>query len=138
MAHSKRLWDYLGAITKTKDLSVLKDLDFDKVYTPFIVNMALSHHEDSVLAANLMNERSWLPANCQFLFLLNTLRARFRKWDALKNTVSDDAVALAEYYGCSVRRARDLVSLHSSDQMNDVHRRLDKGGAKVSRHANSP
>jgi hypothetical protein len=135
-----RIWAYLDAITKTKDMSVLKDADFEKVYKPFTINQALAHHQDSVLAANLMNERHHLPVDLQFRFLLNTLRARFRKSDWLKNTVSDDVKAVAEYYGCSVRHARGILSLHSSAQLTNIYARIDKGGAekkKVPRHDNS-
>jgi hypothetical protein len=125
---SSRLWDYLGAISYTKDVSVLDDPDFEKVYVPYIINRALSQHEDSVLAAQLMNEHPQLPAPAQFLFLLNTLRARRRFGDWQKHTDSDDLCAVAEYYGLSRRAARDLVSLHTSEQLATVYRRLDKGG----------
>jgi hypothetical protein len=130
MANSSRLWDYLNAATQTKDLSVLQDDDFEKVYNPFIVNKMLAQHRDCVLAANMVNERAEMPRKAQFLFLLNTLRARFRRNEkSVKFTDPDDVVAVAEYYGCSHRRSRDLVSLHSSDQLTIIHKRLDKGGA---------
>ena len=125
---SKRIWDYLGAITKTKDVSVLNDPDFDKQYNSYVINMALSQHEDTVLSAAMMSERSHLPPNLQFLFLLNTLRARYRRSDWLKHTVSDDAKAVAEYYDCSLRHALGLVSLHTPEQLAVVHSRLEKGG----------
>jgi hypothetical protein len=129
MANLPRIWDYLNAITQTKDLTVLDDEDFDKVYVPFIINKMLSQHRDCVLAANMMNERPGTPKKAQFLFLLNTLRPRFRKNEkSVKFTDPDDVGALAEYYDCSLRRARDLVSLHSSDQLAIIYQRLDKGG----------
>jgi hypothetical protein len=116
-------------------LSVLDDADFDKVYDPFLINRALSQHEDSILAANLMNERPGLAPAAQFLFLLNTLRARKRFGEWLKHTDSDDVCAIAEYYGCGRRHARDLVSLHTSEQLTTVYRRIDTGGTtKVARH----
>jgi hypothetical protein len=128
MAKTNRLWDYLGAVSKTKDVNVLKDVDFDKQYNPFLINRALSQHADSVLAAQLMNERHHLPVNCQFLFLLNTLRARYRKSDWLKSSISDDVKSISEYYGCSLRRASELLSLHTSEQLTRIYARLDKGG----------
>lgn len=139
MAKSSRLWDYLGAITKTKDLSVLKDANFAKIYTPFVINMALSQHEDCVLAAQMMNERPDIPKENQFRFLLNTLRARYRRSDWLKNTVSDDVKAVAEYYECNLRRAHELLSLHTSAQLTTIRARLDKGGIvkKVRAHGSA-
>jgi hypothetical protein len=125
---NERIWEYLDAICQTKDTSVLEDPDFDKVYDPFVINRALSAHDDSVLAAQMVNERSDMPRKAQFLFLLNTLRSRKRFGNWLKGSKSDDAIAVAEYYGCSLRHARDLVSLHSSDQLTIIHARLEKGG----------
>lgn len=129
MAKNPRIWAYLRAVQQTKDMTVLQDPDFDKVYEPFIVNRALGHHMDTVLAANSMNERNWLSPELQFMFLLNTIRPRFRKSEWLKTTVSDDVKVVAEYYGCSCRHARNLVSLHTSAQMAYIRSRLDKGGA---------
>lgn len=102
---------------------------FAKEYVPFIVNRALSYHQDAVLAANAMNERPWLEPAMQFLFLLNTLaaRKRFSKW--IKTTVPDDVRTVAEYYGCSLRHARDIVPLHTKEQMKIIRSRLEKGGA---------
>ena len=128
-----RLFEYVGALSYTKDLTVLDDPDFEKVYVPYIVNRALGQHEDSVLAAQMMNERPQLPAPAQFLFLLNTLRARRRFGDWQKHTDSEDVCAVAEYYGLSRRAARDLVSLHTPEQIATVYRRLDKGGTTTTK-----
>jgi hypothetical protein len=127
----------VGAISHTKDRSILDDPEFDKAYQAFIINRAFSHHADSLLAANLMNERAHLSPALQFHFLLNTLRPRKRYSDWMKNTVSDDVSTVAEYYECSERHARSLVSLHSSEQLDYIRKRLEKGGAsskKVPRH----
>lgn len=139
MANNPRIWDYLNALTKTKDRTVLLDENFDKVYLPFIINKMLSQHGDCVKAANMMNEHPDIPPAGQFLFLLNTLVTRYRQnAKSVKFTDSDDSRALAEYYGCSVRRARDLVSLHSSDQLTIIYRRLDKGGATKRGRSHAP
>lgn len=139
MANSPRIWDYLNAVTQTKDLSVLEDEDFERVYTPYIINKMLSQHRDCVLAANMINERPETPRKGQFLFLLNTLRSRFRRNEKSdKHTDPDDVDAVAEYYECSIRKARDLVSLHSSDQLANIHRRLDKGGPTKKGRSHEP
>jgi hypothetical protein len=136
MAESKRLWDYVKSIGRTKDLSVLDDMDFKQQYKAFRVNRAFSQHLDTLFAANLMNERAHLDPETQFHFLLNIVRGRYREPNWLKTSTSDDVRAVAEYYGISKRKARDLVSVHSSDQLAIIHRRLDKGGTgkKVRSH----
>ena len=125
-----KIWTYLDALSSSKDASVLQDLEFEKEYNPYIVNRALSYHQDAVLSANMMNERAHLPPQAQFSFYLSTLRPRRRisKW--MKSSVSDDVYAIKEYYGCSVRHAVDYLSLHSSDQLTTIQLRLDKGGVQ--------
>ncbi len=128
-----RIWDYMNALTETKDRSVTDDPDFDKEYLPFLINRGLSQHHDCVLAANQMNLLPELPPKLQFHFLLNTLRARRRYGAWLKYTVPDDVVAVAEYYGCSNKRATEILPLHTSAQLTEINRRLNKGGVQSSK-----
>jgi hypothetical protein len=139
MANNSRLFAYLDALSRTKNQAVLNEPQFSKDYVPFIINRALSYHEDAVIAANWMNERPWLDAALQFQFLLNRLaaRKRFSKW--IKTTVPNDVRDVAEYYDCSLRHARDIVPLHTKEQMTIIRSRLQKGGvAKAgTRHDNT-
>jgi hypothetical protein len=134
---SQKIWDIVGAASQTKDKAILQDPEFDKEYQAFVINRAFSHHLDSLGAANLMNERPHLEPALQFLFLLNTLRPRKRFSEWMKNTGSDDVSTVAEYYGCSERHARSLVTLHTPEQLVVLRKRLEKGGTtskKVPRH----
>lgn len=134
------MWEYLRAITYDKNGALANDTEFNSIYIPYIINRLLSQHEDCVKSANRMNERHWLEPVDQFRFLLNTLRPRFRKHEKSDKTDSDDVQAVAEYYDCSIRRARDLVTLHSSEQLAVIRSRLDKGGAtkRGTKHDSSP
>lgn len=123
-----KLFEYVNAMSLTKSLSPLEDEDFEKHYVPFIVNRAFSYHADSVLAANLLNERSTTSKYLQFRFLSATLRSRKRYSPWLKYSVSDDVKTVSAYYGCSVRHAKRIVDLHSSDQLLHMRTRLKKGG----------
>lgn len=135
-AKQTKIWQYYEALSSRRDVSIIDDPDFDKEYQPFLINRALSYHEDAVMAANLMNERASIDKKLQVLFLINTLRPRKRFSQWVKSSVSDDARTVAEYYGCSLRHARDLVSLHTSEQLAYMQSRLEKGGTtkKVSRN----
>ena len=140
MSKDSRTFAYLSALSHSKDRSVMDEPQFQKEYVPFIINRALSYHEDAVLAANWMNERPWLEPALQFQFLLNTLaaRKRFSKW--IKTTVPNDVRDVAEYYDCSLRAARDIVPLHTKEQMKIIRSRLEKGGTATkagSRHDDS-
>lgn len=134
---SDRIWEYVDALSHTKDERVLDEPDFDKHYNAFIVNRALSYHADSVLAAEMMNQRASLDPKSQFRFFLNTLRPRRRiaKW--VKPTDSGDVATVAEYYEISMKQARVLVSLHTPDQITAMRVCLDKGGVTTRRQGRS-
>lgn len=123
-----RLFQFVDAVSHTKDAAFLSDPTWEKEYVPFIVNRAFSYHADSVMSANLMNERPHVQKNLAVHFYLNTLRPRKRFASWHKNSVSDDARVVSEYYGCSLRHAASLVSLHSSDQLMTMRTRIHKGG----------
>lgn len=137
MAQGPTIWRYYDAVC-TGDASIINEPEFEKEYNPFLINRGLSYHEDAILAAAVLNERHGLDKKLQVLYLINTLRPRkrFSKW--VKATVSDDAKVVAEYYGISLRASRDILSLHSSEQLTVMRGFLDKGGAakrtKGSRH----
>jgi Bacteriophage clamp loader A subunit len=124
---ASKLFPIINAIS-VGDRSILDDPDLEKEYIPFIVNRAFSYHEDSVLAANMMNERPFLEKRLQAAYFLNTLRTRkrFAKW--LKNESDEDVAKVAEYYGCSYRHAKSLLALHTPEQLAVMDRRIDKGG----------
>lgn len=128
MADDVTVFDCVKAVSASKDTSLLERDDFDSLYKAFIVNRALSYHQDSALAANMMNERPDVSPQLQFTFLLNTLRSRTRYSKWLKPSTSEDANIIAEYYQCSYRRALELVGLHTSEQLAHMRTRLEKGG----------
>jgi hypothetical protein len=121
-------FEYVEAVSYSKNTALLEAPDFEKHYVPFIVNRAFSYHHDTILAANAMNERPWLDKRLQFQFFLNILRPRKRYSKWLKHQVSDDARMVGEYYGCSLRHAVTLLPLHTSDQLTIIRQRLEKGG----------
>lgn len=127
MSEQAPIWRYYDAVC-TQDASILNEPEFEKEYNPFIINRGLSYHEDAVLAAAVLNERPWLDKKLQVLYLVNTLRPRkrFSKW--VKASTDEDARVTAEYYNVSMRAARDLVALHSADQLQVMRTRLDTGG----------
>lgn len=122
-------YDFVNSISHTKKNLFETEPDAEKVYTPFVVNRALSLTQDTVKAAQAMNERPWLAKQDQFSFLLNMVRARKRYAKWLKKPALDEQVDLvAKYYGVSLRKARQIVSLHTPEQLDRMKSRLDRGG----------
>ena len=120
-------FDYLTAINQTKE-NLPIDESNNKEYVPFVVNKGLSYFADTILYANEMNSLYLLDKTPQFLYLLNSIRPRkrFSKWH--KNELTDDLKIISEYFGYSYAKAKQIQNLISSDQLNTMKEKLQKGG----------
>jgi len=110
--------------------NIMVDDVAEKAYNPFMVNRQLSYFQDTVLFANEMNVNSHLDNRLQFDFLINIVRKkkRFSKW--AKAQKNDDVEVIKEYYGYSNNKARQVHSLLSSDQINDLKKKVYRGGKR--------
>ena len=95
-------FDYATAILQTKKQLIVDDLT-EREYQPFLVNRALSQHNDCVMYANEMNRRHHLDKKMQNDFLLNTIRSMkrpFAKW--AKAEKNDDLECINWLMACPI------------------------------------
>lgn len=120
-------FEFVNQVNHGKKDIMVDDLT-EKAYAPFMVNRSLSYFPDTVAVANLMNQFHQIDNKLQFHFLLNIVRKRkrFSKWD--KPEVLDDLEVVKEYYGYSNEKARSALTLLSPDQLEEIKRRMNKGG----------
>jgi len=80
--------------------------------------------------ANEMNINHHLDKRLQFDFLINIVRKkkRFSKW--AKAQKSDDIEVIKEYYGYSNNKARQIHSLLSSEQIDELKKKVHRGGKR--------
>jgi hypothetical protein len=116
-------------------LSEKKDLIFDeateKEYVPFLINRGLSYHLDCVMYANEMNKFHHLDAKLQNHFLINSIRAkkrRFMKW--VKPVKSEDLACIKTLYQYSDTKAKEALALLSEKELQQLKEKADKGGLK--------
>lgn len=118
--------DILPSIMKTKQKCVLAQ---ENEYVPFLVNRALSFHYDCALLANEMNKLPGLDQNLQYDYLLNTVRAYrrpFKGW--IKKETIENLAVIQEYYQCSSEKAKEIISILSPQQIEELKKRIYKGG----------
>ena len=122
-------FEYLNAINMTKKDVMVDDLA-EKAYNSFMVNRSLSYFNDTVLMATEMNINHHLDNRLQFDFLINIVRKkkRFSKW--IKPETVSDVEVVKEYYGYSNEKARQALSLLTSEQINELKKKVYKGGRK--------
>jgi|TARA_A200000159_G_scaffold55897_1_gene51685 hypothetical protein len=126
------LKDYLKAINETKEpLLDTTDETWEKKYAPFVINRCMSMFYDTIMHSNEMNGLHFLPKRMQFHYLINSIRIKKRfggKW--LSQTKLKDLELVKEYYGYSNAKAKEALSLLSSDQIDNIKLSLRKGGRK--------
>ena len=124
----KSPFDIINDINLTK--SDLRNEDwFDSTYNPFLINRYMSLNQDTLLIANEANVtlRS-LDKDIQYHFylLMVSKKKRYGKYETEK---SDKIVSmLSEYYNISYVHARNVVDLHTEEQLSFIEDHLQKGG----------
>ena len=123
-------FDYLNSINYTKKHIMKDDID-EKEYVSFMINKGLSYFSDTVSYANIMNQYHHLDKRLQYDFLINIIRQRkrFSKW--IKPETSEDIEVIMEYYGYSNEKARQALPLLSSQQLQQLRQKVDKGGRRT-------
>jgi len=124
------LKDWLNSINFNKEDLTEDDENTIKSYPPFIINKCLSGHLDTVLFSNEMNRYHFLDKDMQYKFYLNILRKRKRFSPWIRKDKDSDLDIVKSYYGYSNEKARQVMRILSTEQINYMKQRLDIGGKK--------
>jgi purine-nucleoside phosphorylase len=122
-------FEYVNAINTTKKDIMIDELA-EKAYNPFIINRSLSYFNDTVLMANEMNINHHLDNRLQFDFFINIVRKKKRFSKFMKPETVSDVEVVKEYYGYNNEKARQALSLLTSEHINELKKKVYKGGRK--------
>jgi len=123
-------FDYVNSINHKKN-NLMNGSDNDelseKLYTPYVVNKALSYFADTVMFANQINQLHGVDSKLQYEYLLNSIKPkkRFSKW--VKREDNDEIEMIKLYFNYSDKKARQVYNLLSSDQINNIRNELVRG-----------
>lgn len=123
-------FDYINAINSGKD--IIRDSEdqkaMEKSYPAFMVNRGLSYFPDTVLYANEMNMLAHIDSIMQHDYLLNSVRPRkrFSKW--AKKREDSDLEAVKEYFDYGYAKAQQVLTVLSTQQLEEIKQKLQKGG----------
>ena len=122
-------FDYVNDIKHGKKNIMVDDLA-EKEYAPFIINRALSFFSDTVLFANEMNIHHTIDNRLQYDFFINIIRKhkRWSKW--LKSKEPEHLELIKTYYGYSNEKAKSVLSLFTDEQLQELKKRIYKGGKR--------
>ena len=122
-------FDYVNSINTNKTMFGTDNDDLvERGYTPFLVNRAFSQFMDTAHTANEMNVNSHLDKKLQYDFLINITRPRKRMKKWAKASEVEHLDVIKEYYGYNDGKAKEVMSVLSSDQLSVLKERIKKGG----------
>lgn len=122
-------FEYLNDITYGKKGIMVDDIA-EKEYNAFIINRGLSMYSDTILYANEMNIHHTLDSRLQYDFFINIIRKqkRWSKW--IKPQDIENLELVKEYYGYSNEKAKSVLALLNNDQVEELKKRIYKGGKR--------
>ena len=123
------LKEYLNAINSTKErLMDTEDEQWEKKYSPFIVNKCLAPFQDTILLVNEINQLHHVNKKLQFDFLINSLRPRKRYTSWLKAKKLKNLEYVKEYYGYNNEKAKVALDILDDEQISAIKQKMNKGG----------
>ena len=128
---SYELKEYLNSINLSKEnLMDGDDPEWEKKYSPYIINKCLAPFNDTIMLVNEMNMRHHLDKKLQYDFLLNSIRSKKRYAPWVKANKLKDLEYVKEYYGYTDEKAKTALSILNDSQIKAIKDSLNKGGKK--------
>jgi len=124
------LFTIINSINWDKDADLIHEYN-ESDYVPFLVNRGMSMNPDTVLYAQDMNLSPNLDRILQYKYYLYSVRKkkRYSSW-AKKIKVDDNMKIISEYYGISIKKAKECSDMISSEDLDHMKSYLEKGGVK--------
>ena len=123
-------YDFLKDISYKKEY--IYDEDNKRDYTPYMINRFLSMEQSTVLYAQEMNFRCQLDKDMHYEYLMSAIRPMNRYFKYQKSDKAHaDIMLLAEFYDINISKAREIFKIHTLDQMVEIQKLMNKGGADV-------
>jgi hypothetical protein len=123
------LKEFLNSINHDKK-PLLDEETAVRYYPPFVVNRCLSYFPDTIFHSNEMNCHPWLDPKSQFDFHRLSVRKkkRFSPW--LRKETEENIATIKQVYGYTDAKAREVLNILSSKDIEKLKQSLYKGGTK--------
>lgn len=113
--------DIISSIyTKSGNVFEIDPVEAERVYNPWIVNMAMSMHDDTLYVANIVNQFHMLPKRMQYDFYYSAITPgkRYSKW--VKPEKIDNLDLVKKAFNYSDAKARQALKVLTQDQIKKL------------------
>lgn len=130
-SHKVGLFDFLKDISQEKK-DILSE-DNESQYSSYMINRFLSMHQTTIMYANEMNIRHFLPKRLQYDYYINSIKKESRFFKYVKEDELQNIELVKEYFGYSKARAKEVLPLLSQSDIEYMKVKLSKGGLDAKR-----
>jgi len=100
---------------------------FFKDYPAFIINLYYSMYPDTIWVAHQADMMNLTP-EMHYTFFLNSIRPCKRAYKWNKKHKIEDVEMIQEYYDCNMKRAEEALTILSTEAVDTIKQRMEKGG----------
>lgn len=130
-SHKISIFDFLKDLAEQKK-DILSE-ENESQYSPYMINRFMSMNQTTIMYANEMNTRHFLPKRLQYDYYLHSLKKERRFFKYVKEDEQDNLDLIKEYFGYSKSRAKEALSILSDDDIEYMKNKLNKGGHNAKR-----
>lgn len=118
------LFDILKNITETKED---RWYEFEKIYTPYVINRFLSMNVETLPFAYEMNKGDFTPRE-QYEFYLYGIPNKKRYLRYIKEEKIDKLDVVCKYFNVSKNVAKEYLKILTKDNIKQIEKSFDIGG----------
>lgn len=126
------LKDFLNSINYNKKALLDGDEKDSRLYKPFVVNKCLSYFIDTIFHSNEMNCKPSLDNKSQFDYYRFSVRKKKRFCSWITKEKEDNVALIRQVYHYNEAKAREVLNIMDSHQIELLKQSLDEGGIKKS------
>lgn len=126
------LKDFLNSINYTKKPLLDGDDNDVKAYKPFVINKCLSYFIDTIFHSNEMNCKPSLDNKSQFDYYRFSVRKKKRFCSWITKEKEDNIAVIRQVFNYNESKAREVLNILDSQQIQELKKSLDEGGIKKS------
>jgi hypothetical protein len=130
-------WEWENNINSGKQLIDI-DQPQEHKYNAWRTNSSLSNHRETLPYANMMNRKFHLSEKMQYHYLYYSIRKQTRygkkktdadkELEAQQKAYNEIITLIQEYYKYNIARAKEAYKIFSSEQIDIIRKKLEKGG----------
>jgi hypothetical protein len=123
-----KLKDFLNSINYDKKALLDSDEKAERLYSPYVVNKAMSFFSDTIFHSNELNCKWWMDKKMQYDFYRLSVRKKKRYAAWLKKETEENIAIIKQVYGYTEDKANQVLNILGPKDLDVLKQSLQTGG----------